>query len=360
MDQDDADRAKAAASAQADLAAAIHETTNALTVILGWIERARDATRDNADAQDALRRAARYTRAARKGMRRAIGAEVPERPPEQAAALAARAVEDLAVEARRASIELDSAIDESYGDETLANADSVWQVLVNLLLNAIAVTPEDGTVRLDVEGDGAQVCFRVSDEGPGIPPEQRPTIFSSGVSRRAGGAGIGLRHAHALSRELGGDLVLSDSDKGACFELRWPLDGRPSRAPDTVPPTSLGPGAGLEGAQVLLLEDDAAVIELLELSLEARGAKVTTVTTADDLRASLDDRPYDVLLVDLSPLEGSLDETVDKAKSTNPDIGVVVISGSVTVQPRPDIVWVRKPFEPGELVSAIVRHRSGE
>ena len=57
-------------------------------------------SKHNPDAMDALRRAARYTRAARQGMRRAIGAEVPERPPEQAAALAERAVEDLAVEAR--------------------------------------------------------------------------------------------------------------------------------------------------------------------------------------------------------------------------------------------------------------------
>jgi len=293
-------------------------------------------------------------------MRRAIGAEVPERPPEQAAGLAERALEDLAVEANRASIELTSDIDDQVGDQTLVDSDTVWQVLVNLLLNAIAVTPERGSVGLDVQGDGARVCFRVSDEGPGIAAEHRDTIFSSGQSRTTGGAGIGLRHAHALARELGGELVLADAKQGACFELRWPLDGRPSRAPDTVPPPSGSTQAGLEGANILLLEDDAAVIELLELSLEARGAQVTTVTTDDDLRSSLDESRYDVLLVDLSPLEGTLDETVERARRTNPDIGVVVISGSVTVEPRPDIVWVRKPFEPGELVTAIVRQRSGD
>jgi CheY-like chemotaxis protein len=357
---DEGDPARRSTSAHEDLAAAIHETTNALTVILGWIERARDATRANSDAQDALRRAARYTRAARQGMRRAIGAEVPDRPPEQAAALAERAVEDLAVEARRASIELTAHVEPGCGDQTLAHSDTVWQVLVNLLLNAIAVTPPGGKVQLHVEGDGPRVRFCVSDEGPGIPPEQHEAIFRSGVSRRAGGAGIGLRHAHALSRELGGELVLSDADQGACFELSWPLDGRPSRAPDTVPPASAGAGAGLEGARVLLLEDDTAVIELLELSLEARGAEVTTVTTADDLRSELDGAPYDVLLVDLSPLEDGLDDTVDQARATNPDIGVVVISGSVTVQPRPGVIWVRKPFEPGELMSAIVRQRGGD
>jgi CheY-like chemotaxis protein len=354
------DPAWAEASAREDLAAAIHETTNALTVILGWIGRAREASGANPEALDALRRAARYTRTARQGMRRAIGAEVPERPPEQVAGLAERALEDLAVEAQRASIQLTSQIDDRCSNQTLVHSDAVWQVLVNLLLNAIAVTPEDGAVGLELKGEGPRVCFRVWDEGPGIAAEHRDTIFSSGHSRRSGGAGIGLRHAHALAQELGGELVLAESKTGACFELRWPLDGRPSRAPDTVPPPSGNAQAGLEGTQVLLLEDDAAVIELLELSLEARGAQVTTVTTDDDLRSSLDQRRYDVLLVDLSPLEGTLDETVDRARRTNPGIGVVVISGSVTVQPRPDIVWVRKPFEPGELVAAIVRHRKSD
>ena len=45
-----------------ELAAAIHETTNALTVILGWIERARDACDGQPEASTALGRAARYTR----------------------------------------------------------------------------------------------------------------------------------------------------------------------------------------------------------------------------------------------------------------------------------------------------------
>jgi len=109
---------------------------------------------------------------------------------------------------------------------------------------------------------------------------------------------------------------------------------------------------------VLLLEDDAAVIELLRLTLQARGAEVTAVSNAPRLLEALATRGFDVLLVDLSPLDGALDETVAAARNANHQIDVVVISGSVTVQPRPDVLWIRKPFDPGELVDAIVRSRA--
>jgi CheY-like chemotaxis protein len=124
-------------------------------------------------------------------------------------------------------------------------------------------------------------------------------------------------------------------------------------------------GPSLEGARILLLEDDAAVVELLELSLGARGAQLRAVDSADALTKALAEDRYDVVLMDLSPLapdgapqeDSRLDGAIADARAANPDIDVVVISGSVTVQPRPDIIWVRKPFEPRQLVDTILRHR---
>jgi CheY-like chemotaxis protein len=346
------------------LAAAIHETTNALTVILGWIERARDASDGQPEASTALRRAARYTRTARHAMRRAIGAEVPTVGPEPALDLAVRISEDLATEAKRRDVSLGHVVSDEATDFLVGHPEVAWQILTNLLLNAIAHTPAKASVTLHVDTTSDGIAFQVHDEGSGVAPDQRANLFASGVSRRPGGAGVGLRHAYDLARECGGKLSLLDSDVGAHFELRWPTtDDVPTAQPPSVRPA---PNArGLDGSRVLLLEDDAAVIELLELSLGSRGADVTTVATAEALAVQLDTGNYDVMLVDLSPLstdgapteDSGLDAAIARAKSANPDIDVVVISGSVTVQPRPDIVWVRKPFEPRELVAAIVRRR---
>lgn len=347
-----------------ELAAAIHETTNALTVILGWIERARAATEDQHDAQRALARAGRYTRDARASMRRAIGAELPPRPPERAASVAERASEDLAIESGRASVDLVLDVGDACWSVLVPQPDAAWQILTNLLLNAVAVTPARGTVTLSVTRSGDDVVFRVRDDGPGIPEEMRDALFSAGISRRAGGAGIGLRHAYNLAADCGGTLGLGEAEngRGAVFDLRWPATE--AIADDDLAVTTKrvsAPKANLAGARVLLLEDDARVIELLELSLGARGAEVTSVKSAEELTKMLDTHPYDVMLVDLSPLsieEGEatgLDAAVLKARGNNPDIDVVVISGSVTVRPRNDVVWVRKPFEPKELVDAILK-----
>ena len=373
-------------STQQDLAAAIHETTNALTVILGWIERARQVCDGQPQAVTALSRAARYAHTARHAMRRAIGAELASAPAERASDLVGRITEDLAVESKRCGVSIVQQVAERSRSEWVAEPEMVWQVLTNLLLNAIAHSPKGGTVTLGLSHDHHEVVFEVSDEGPGVPDYLVAELFVGRTSLRPGGTGIGLRHAQALASSLDGELALLDSETGARFVLRCPRGDAPqSDAPQSDAPRSDAPRSDaprsdaqvqpqakpgssdhLGGAQVLLLEDDAAVIELLELTLEARGAAVTTVGNAAALGEALDTGGYDVMLVDLSPLstkgvsqaeQSGLDGVIARAKGANPDIGVVVISGSVTVQPRPDVVWVRKPFDPGELVEAIAKHR---
>ena len=354
-----------------DLAAAIHETTNALTVILGWIERARDACDGERDVLTALSRAARYTRTARTAMRKAIGAEVVDPPPMLVRELVRRTAEDLAVEAKRSYVALRTEVDAAATTLAVPRPEAVWQIVTNLLLNAIAMSDEGSDVTLRVaDVVGAElVSFMVIDKGPGVAAEIRSAIFEGGTSKRQGGAGIGLRHSALLAVEAGGKLNLLETETGATFELRWPT-ADPAAAVDatTSSPQAQAAPIGLDGASVILLEDDARVVELLELSLSARGAAVKTVTTKEALHSELDTGNYDVMLVDLSPLgsaeddtpdqmESGLDRAIARAKATKPDIDVVVISGSVTVQPRPDIVWVRKPFEPRELVNAIVRRR---
>jgi hypothetical protein len=69
--------------------------------------------------------------------------------------------------------------------------------------------------------------IRVADNGPGIPPEERDSIFSRGVrGSNAGthsGNGLGLYIAAKLLRGQGGDLHVEDSETGgACFVVRLP------------------------------------------------------------------------------------------------------------------------------------------
>jgi CheY-like chemotaxis protein len=250
------------------------------------------------------------------------------------------------------------------------------QILTNLLLNAIAMSPRGSTVQIDAGANGAEAFIFVADEGPGVPPERRATLFVDGLSTRAGGAGIGLRHSAALARAAGGVLRLVPSERGARFEVRWPLtadvalerhspietahDGAVETGPpSSVAPTRRAPRVSLDGVRILLVEDDEAVIELLDTALTARGAIIISVRAPVDLPGALAGGTFHAALLDISPIEQDVLGTVSAVRGANPGIRLVVMTGSAVIVPELEgdfgASWVRKPFEVREIVDALVR-----
>lgn len=98
--------------------------------------------------------------------------------------------------------------------------DALTEVLMNVLTNALAVSPHGSTVTVDIQPDSRGVTVSVLDEGPGIPRELRTTLFEPFVtgeqSRTGGGTGLGLAIAARLMRAMGGRIgVGDDRDEGA-------------------------------------------------------------------------------------------------------------------------------------------------
>ncbi len=108
------------------------------------------------------------------------------------------------------------------GDET-----RVQQVLFNLLNNAIAFSPEKGSIVLESGVEADAVVLKVHDSGPGIAKEDRTRVFQRFSSKTQGsgrgGAGLGLSIAKSLIELHGGTISISDDvDEGACFVCRFP------------------------------------------------------------------------------------------------------------------------------------------
>src|SRR5262245_59041939 len=95
-----------AAERAEDLAGTLHEVSNALTVILGWIERARTDRGSPGSVERALEIAATRAAQARDLVRKAIGAEVVEAGPRPAPVVVTDVVLSLDPEARRSGIGL--------------------------------------------------------------------------------------------------------------------------------------------------------------------------------------------------------------------------------------------------------------
>ena len=99
------------------------------------------------------------------------------------------------------------------------------QILLNLLSNAARHT-RDGTIRLELAREGADVHFRVRDTGEGIPPGEIAGLFKAFAQARGGdarGTGLGLAISQRLAGLLGGDIsVESEPGRGSTFTLRLP------------------------------------------------------------------------------------------------------------------------------------------
>ena len=126
----------------------------------------------------------------------------------------------------------------------------VKQVLGNLFSNAIKYTPSPGRITVTTEvsngrshGDGDGIAVKVSDTGPGIPPDRHEFIFDefTRLSENSGaeGHGLGLAIARRIARILGGDLMLEENEgPGSTFVL-W-LPRRVTRRGKRVPRATRG------------------------------------------------------------------------------------------------------------------------
>jgi signal transduction histidine kinase/CheY-like chemotaxis protein len=109
-----------------------------------------------------------------------------------------------------------------------ADADRLHQVFSNLLINAaqaIAVAkPAEGRITIQVNKKGNVAEVRVKDNGAGVPSEIVPTLFSSYVSTKTGGMGLGLCLAHEIMRRHSGKIEYNAAcSEGAEFVVTLPV-----------------------------------------------------------------------------------------------------------------------------------------
>lgn len=100
----------------------------------------------------------------------------------------------------------------------------------NLIENAIKYTPDEGTVKVVVDGDHQNAFITVQDTGIGISEEEQSKIFNRFYrvdktrARQTGGTGLGLAITHSTIMQHNGSIkVISKEDEGATFIVRLPI-----------------------------------------------------------------------------------------------------------------------------------------
>jgi signal transduction histidine kinase len=101
------------------------------------------------------------------------------------------------------------------------DAEQITQVLLNLILNALQILTAGGKIGLATYEDADFFCIEISDDGPGIPVEERTRIFEAFFCRREGGVGLGLAIVQQIVFAHGGEIEAGESDLGgARFTIR--------------------------------------------------------------------------------------------------------------------------------------------
>lgn len=194
------------------------------------------------------------------------------------------------------------------------------QVLLNLLANAIKFT-DAGQVRLRARSVRPQagstaggLHFDVEDQGIGMNDAQLARLFQPFAQvaehrRRTGGAGLGLAISRQLVRLMGGDIeVHSGEGRGSVFSfeigapaLQAPARTRPAALPAPQVPgheSPPDPRAAVNGARVLVVEDNAINRELVTELLSTAGVVVSVACDGQQALDLLDQQHVDAVLMD--------------------------------------------------------------
>jgi signal transduction histidine kinase/DNA-binding response OmpR family regulator len=211
----------------------------------------------------------------------------------------------------------------------------IRQVLYNLLSNAIKFTPDDGAITVEQTLTDAEVSVAVTDNGPGIAAEHQALIFEEfrQVGESAGrreGTGLGLALARRLVEAHGGRLdLVSELGHGSRFTAAFPREAALALPePPVVDPDVETAGAGANGIEILVIEDDPSAVRLLRTYLEGDGYRVRVASDGPSGLASARANPPAAIILDIL-LPGSDGWEIlreFKADATLRDLPVVIVT----------------------------------
>lgn len=262
--------------------------------------------------------------------------------------LVRRSVESLRVQAaqKALSLTMDPAPGQWFVD---CDAQKMDRVILNVVGNAVKFTPRDGAITLSLQGDPqtpGNLLLRVRDTGIGIPPEALNRVMERyfTVGEQASGTGLGL----AISKEI---VELH----GGSIRIQSPP---PEGGVGTVVSISL-PVA--EAPEILVVDDDPAILDLLEQQMRSHGYRMATAADGEAaLKTVMADKP-DIVVLDmvLPVIDGSEVILRMKGEKSMSRIPIIVITGANVGRAKAEILQnfsipaIPKPWQEEDLLDKV-------
>ncbi len=325
-----------------------HDFNNILSAILGNVDLAKQDTPTDSAALVSLQEIDKAGRRARDLVRQILTFsrnEPPKRLPIQLAEVV-QETQRLVRVALPPGVDLRLVVPDDC-PSVLADATQVEQALLNLCTNAIlALGHQKGSVTIELSTTvlalpfndrigvppGRYVTLRVRDTGSGMSQETIERIFEPFfTTRQVGqGTGLGLAVVHGIMQtHQGGIDVQSAPGQGSVFTLYFPATSAEPVAAVEAEPVPVVEG---HGKHVMYVDDDQALVFLVNRVLTRKGFKVTVFTDPLEAKEALQEQPgvYDLLVTDYNMPGYSGVDLLRDAKTIRPDLPVALASGYVT------------------------------
>jgi PAS domain S-box-containing protein len=253
-----------------------------------------------------------------------------------------------------------------------ADAGQLTQVLMNLAVNArdampiggrltiktaeVGFTEQDKAVDADVR-PGKFACLSVADTGTGIPPEVLPHIFEPFFTTKdiGKGTGLGLSTVYGIIQQHGGWIKVETAlNQGTTLHLYLP-------ATEAQPKSFLEPSVASSrtghSETILLVEDDALVLEMAAAALEGQSYRVLRAGSGPAALRLWTEHlgRVDLLLTDIVMPEGMSGwDVIKRLRAENPRLKTIATSGYAPEAPHGlDVAMLPKPYRATTLLKTV-------
>ena len=260
--------------------------------------------------------------------------------------------------------------------EVTGDATQLYQVLMNLCVNARDAMPEGGILEISAENlfidenhkrmnidakVGPYIVITVTDTGTGIPPEILDKVFEPFFTTKAHGKGTGL----GLSTSIGiikshSGFIEVNSEVGKGTEFKVYLPSAATTETQQVKAQELTPPNTGNGEMVLVVDDEASIREVTGAILETNGYRVITAADGAEAISLYKEKGTEIKIVLMDMAMPVMDghACIRELRKINPEIKIIAVSGLIEKESFSKVVkqvntLLNKPYSAEELLKTI-------